>query len=369
MGFIENQEIQFSNAITLLRSPLTFLVVFIHTFVIGVPQIDGIVHVPKGKYPVLDLIDYAVRLSIADIAVPMFFAISGYLFFWHCDVFDRQTYFSKIRKRFKTLVIPYIFWNLLYFGYILLTQNMLPSANTPDRKMIADYTVIDFLDSFWHYDGVVRGGAPIHVPMWFLRNLICVCLCSPLIFWFVKVKRLLPLAILGVLYVLGILEHNPGTDSVAFFFFSLGAWYSINGVYPTGQGKICIYILIVSFVLLFVDVLFWMNVSTNLYLHRLFITFGVASFAIISIRISKHFIANNTLKYLAGCSFFIFAFHFFLTPILNKCWILCLQPDNGITSFIAWLLIPIIASGTCVLVYACMKKLFPSLTLILVGGR
>lgn len=70
-----------SNSITALRFPLIILVIFIHTFVIGVVQIDGIVNVPAGKYPTLDLLDYVIRGSIADIAVPTFFFISVFFFF------------------------------------------------------------------------------------------------------------------------------------------------------------------------------------------------------------------------------------------------------------------------------------------------
>lgn len=51
----------------------------------------------------------------------------------------------------------------------------LPSVNSADRKLIVDYTLIVFFDSFWHYDGIVRGYDPIHVPMWYLRDLMCVC--------------------------------------------------------------------------------------------------------------------------------------------------------------------------------------------------
>ena len=51
--------------------------------------------------------------SINIVAVPVFFIISGYFFFYQTKAFGKEAYSKKLRKRIKTLLIPYLLWNLL----------------------------------------------------------------------------------------------------------------------------------------------------------------------------------------------------------------------------------------------------------------
>ena len=53
--------------------------------------------------------------SINVVAVPVFFIISGYFFFYQTKVFGKETYFKKLKKRIRTLLIPYFLWNLVSF--------------------------------------------------------------------------------------------------------------------------------------------------------------------------------------------------------------------------------------------------------------
>ena len=45
-----------------------------------------------------------------------------FLFFYHSD-FSLETYGQKLKKRVRTLLIPYIFWNVVVFLLILLSQS------------------------------------------------------------------------------------------------------------------------------------------------------------------------------------------------------------------------------------------------------
>lgn len=194
------------------------------------------------------------------------------------------------------------------------------------------------------------------------------CVLSPLVYYLSKERRVIGLIVWGFLYIGGLGVHNPGVDTIAIFFFSLGAWLSINCVYPNGQGKISSGILLISLALFIVDVTIWLKGESNYYLHRLFVTFGVASLFIVFLRITTRTGISPLSKYLAECSFFIYAFHFFITPILNKCWVVFIRPVNGITSFCALFFIPLVASAICVTIYTCMKKIIPDITSIMVGS-
>ena len=184
-----------TDSITLLRFPLIVAIVFIHTFIAGQPNIDGKVNVEYGQYPIYDLLDHIVRICLAEVAVPLFFVISGFLFFYQCD-FSRETYYNKLRKRIHSLLIPYMIWNTLYLFFVMIVQQLQPSSTSLDRKLVMDYSVIDILDSYWHFDGVIRGYDPICGPLWFIRDLMIVNICSPIVYFCLNNKKIVFLFLL-----------------------------------------------------------------------------------------------------------------------------------------------------------------------------
>lgn len=105
-----------SDTITYLRFPLIVCVVMLHTFILGESQF-GIVHVPVGKFPVFDVFDHVIKADIGEMAVPLFFFISGFLFFYKTD-FNLSIYRLKLKRRFHSLFIPYLFWNIAYISFI-----------------------------------------------------------------------------------------------------------------------------------------------------------------------------------------------------------------------------------------------------------
>lgn len=98
-----------SHSISQLRFPLAMLVVFGHANILSFPI--------NGASSDFDVIQYPIILFskiIFDPAVPLFFLISGLLFFWNIDALDRNEYKRKIKKRIMTLLLPYFVWNLIY---------------------------------------------------------------------------------------------------------------------------------------------------------------------------------------------------------------------------------------------------------------
>ena len=91
----------------MLRFPLAILVVFVHSF--GAD--NDIVQLHACGLTGAAVYDY-VRLFcsvvIARSAVPIFFIISGYLFFLKVEEYGKQVYANKLKKRWYSLVIPYL---------------------------------------------------------------------------------------------------------------------------------------------------------------------------------------------------------------------------------------------------------------------
>lgn len=107
---LSNNDAILSKTIMFLRFPLIIAVVLIHTNFNGLTM-NGTLWVSEGQFPTYDLVYHVVSNELARIAVPLFFFISGFLFFYHSD-FSKEIYRKKLKKRIRTLLIPYMFYPL-----------------------------------------------------------------------------------------------------------------------------------------------------------------------------------------------------------------------------------------------------------------
>lgn len=95
-----------SRIISLLRFPLIVGIVCIHA---GVPE--SVVSA-VGSHAVYDFVHEWSAQVVARVAVPLFFLISGYLFFLNVERLTLAAYGHKLWKRVRTLFVPYVWWNV-----------------------------------------------------------------------------------------------------------------------------------------------------------------------------------------------------------------------------------------------------------------
>ena len=108
----------YSNAIAKLRFPLIVAVVLIHCNISDYNVAVG--HLYGYKWFRL----IAIHL-VADVAVPAFFFIAGYLLYANID-FTWNNYVHKLRNRVKSLLVPYLLTivsynlviSLIFVGYL-----------------------------------------------------------------------------------------------------------------------------------------------------------------------------------------------------------------------------------------------------------
>lgn len=180
-----------SKTIMFLRFPLIVAVVFIHTNLADV-MINGRLLVNEGQFPIHDLFRHIITNELARIAVPLFFFISGFLFFYHTD-FSMKMYKQKLKKRVRTLLVPYLFWNTVVFLLFFLTQIFFSSMTSGRNKLIVDYGWLDWMNLFWNY----REGMPVCYQFWFIRDLIFVVLFVPVLYYFIKYCKAFAVVLLG----------------------------------------------------------------------------------------------------------------------------------------------------------------------------
>jgi fucose 4-O-acetylase-like acetyltransferase len=112
------------------------LIVFLHSYNLGDEIIKINTSIADRSF--VFFLQYFISQGIARVAVPIFFAISGYLFF----VNRKNTlgdYAVNLQKRFKSLVVPYLFWSISFFLFFLFLQLLPQTASLFKQKLIINY--------------------------------------------------------------------------------------------------------------------------------------------------------------------------------------------------------------------------------------
>lgn len=363
MTSIREEEL-LTKTISFLRFPLIIAVLFIHTNLCNV-TVSGTHFVGGGEFPIHDVVRHIISKELGGIAVPLFFLISGFLFFYNSD-FSVPIYKKKIKKRFYTLFIPYIFWNLAILLVFFLTQTFLSSLTSGTNKAIIDYNIFDFLKVFWDY-GETR---PICFQFWYIRDLIVVVIFSPLIYLAIKKCKIYFIILLALLWYLKIWPNAVGFSSTAFLYFSIGAYFAINKINivtylkPYRNFIITFYMIILTTSIL----LHIYNVAFANYIHLIGMFTGCFAFiTLTSIGIENNVIKEN--KFLTENAFFIYAIHGMPIALLVKLYVTRMQSMSEIKMIAGYLIIPIIITIIGILTHQLLRKLFPRFTNIITGGR
>lgn len=196
-----------------LRFPMIVLVTFAHSY----GKVEEGFSLLASEWNTYEFLKLLVSQTLVKVAVPVFFIMSGYLFFANVDKWDVATYKKKTLRRIKTLLIPYLIWNLL----------MAVKLKTFSMSMFWAYwdPAGSQIDWFGHEQLMT---APANMPLWFLRDLMVVSLLTPIIYILVRRLGYWLMAVLTVLYLSGVYAFIPGLSAYAVFFFTLGAYLSIR---------------------------------------------------------------------------------------------------------------------------------------------
>lgn len=93
-----------------LRFPLIVGVVFIHCF--GKPFDYGAINfMDLTSMDCYNLFRVSISHVASHVCVPLFFIISGYLFFK--NMWSGSVYLTKIKRRARTLLVPFLIWNTI----------------------------------------------------------------------------------------------------------------------------------------------------------------------------------------------------------------------------------------------------------------
>ena len=363
---MERNEALTSSVIKFLRFPLIAMVVMIHAHFHDISMGGVDYRFDLNQFPIYCNLSFLISKLLASIAVPMFYVFSGYLFFYKQPSFSAKDYLGKLRKRIKTLLIPYIFWNLVVIVFYFLAQTFMPSMISGDNKPIADYAIIDWLKAFWNYNNEM----PISYPLWFIRDLIVVVLLSPVVYFLVK-KSVFSVIVIGIIWLLGFTTGICGIDITAIFFFSFGSLFSIKKFdFVNFFKKIRVGGYVMSLLLISVEMfLYNKRGSLNLLFPDIpsIVIYKLCTLSLMAscINIAVATMQKGLLKtneFLYESNFFIYAYHALPLTLFLKLLIRFINPVSDILAIIIYFSVASITIIFGLMIFAMMRKILPRFT-------
>ena len=200
-----------SNKLRVLSLVSIIFVLYIHSG-FHPNEIDGMV--------LNDRVQELVSGMMGRCAVPLFYIISGYLFFLKVPD-GMNSILGKMKKRARTLLIPYVIGCLFFVGFLTCvevlpgTSRFMNGAITP----LFQKTFGEIISAIFYDAG---NGSPCAFQLWFLRDLIIIVATSPL--WYLCLKYLNWLFV-AVVFGLTYLQI-PHVPFYALFWFVLGGQLS-----------------------------------------------------------------------------------------------------------------------------------------------
>jgi surface polysaccharide O-acyltransferase-like enzyme len=355
--------------ITVLRFPLIVGVLFIHSTGATVNYSDSLGGIKSLSFPV-SYIQNFVSEVLARISVPLFFTISGFLFFQHYE-FTLKIILKKLKSRFKILLVPYVIWNsialLIYF--ILQSIPDLSQFFSGSTKPVSNYRTYDYLNAYLGLN--ISANSPVVYQFWFIRDLLLMVLVSPL-FW-VATRHVFWVSIIffPMLWLLSpdIIIANVSTTAVSFFF--LGAVLAIRQVNLSCVDEHGFKIILIYFIsALLTSALLTENWHYAEKINTLIVIPGMLSAWYLAGKVLCYPSLTKRLILLSSSSFFIFAAHepFLLGGVRKLIYRFC-PPSTSVEVLGYYFFAPILTILITLFLDKLLQAVAPTMHGIVTGGR
>lgn len=312
------------------------------------------------------------------LGVPFFFLISGFLFFRH----GSSDYGRKISKRVRTLFIPYLIATIA--AYMIYLALYYLSGSHPDiLRLVSEYN-LDIYTSLkgeaWIRLHFIE--CNVNFPLWFVRDLMVLCLVSPLIYFIVKglvrYNWLLIIYFGVALWALWYFRASY-TEEQAIVFFTCGAILAVHPGFDIRKkhktfGLICLLITAVVSVACFIPGMEFIkgNEIVVIPIGLLGLWYGYDFFVdhwrkvvqkgkLVNLRM------GDILEEASAYSFFIFIFHEPLLALLRRYTLLF--GNSNVFYTLCYLLMPIVIIAFLMGIGWLLRRFLPHVYSFITGNR
>jgi hypothetical protein len=345
-------------SIEVLRFPLIIIVVFAHI----IPFELHTIKLSSSPSALYTLISELISHILSRLAVSCFFLFSGYFFFLASADLSPQVYVNQLKKRCRTLLLPYGLWNALFVLVVLLKFYLFSSMGKPADELYLRLQAAAWYEILWT--------GPFLFPLWYLRDLICMTILTPVFYLIFKYTRIFGLLVLLLLYLLCYELGLPGLSTTAFLFFGAGAYFGIYGRDLMQYAEKYSVISGVLAALTLLAALYYSGTPGYEYAVRLFIFSGVIVVLNFGTWLAQRQRVRELLINLSASVFFIYAVHSIYIINWVKGGFARLDLLNaGYGNLLVYFMIPMVCLLISFYIYKFTQRYFPVLMSILTGGR
>ncbi len=347
-----------SQQLSLLRFPLAVVIIAIHIFA------DKPAGYTAAGFPLFSAVKSFLSAFLSFQSVPVYFFISGFLFFFGLKTWNTAKWVNKIKNRKNTLLIPYLLWNCLCF-LLFMTY----------YRDFANFNIKSFFSCFWGYDGMITGAPPstmpINYPLWFLKDLIIVVLLTPLLWYVLKKSGKFVLSFFAFLWFLkyfGVIDFYIPAQGL--FFFSFGAYMSLNGKSITTEFGKFFKLSVYGYLILGIVSMCFYNVNPQIFkiLKFALILFGL----FFALNLSGWLLKNGYCKvneFLSSASFFMYVSHALVISTISKMLIKIFSPASDLSWLVVYMLNLMLTVVLLLSAYHLISRFFPKALSLLTGRK
>ncbi len=369
-----------SQALDLLRFPLAVVIVVNHIFNMMDFSVQG-EPVSVGNIPLMADVNNVLNAFGRYQSVPIYFFISGYVFFLTAE-FTERVYVRKLKNRVKSLLIPYVLWNL--FSLLIFFVMFLPcfSSIFPNlHNLPLDFSLSAILNTFWDASrGIIYAPVsennyaiyPQNNPLWFVRDLMIVVLTTPIIYLLIRRAGKWFVLFLGLMwFVLSYKDFGHLSQLLsAYFFFSWGSYMSIERKDMIREFGRVFKVSMLIYPLMSLSLLWVARYLPEAYstLKSLNIIAGLFFAYNLSAWLLTHRICKVS-PFLASSGFFIYLAHSLVCSYLVRILFLLLRPSDGWSVLFVYLLSAAITITALLLIFYLMRRYTPALLKVIAGRK
>lgn len=343
-------------------------VVFSHAYNYTDTHLQPMTRITEGRH-VPAMLEFCISNALMRFCVPVFFLISGFLFFAGLQEFKASDYFKKIKRRIISLLVPYLFWVLLWTFIGLLLVNLFSDAGFPQLQGTfagEEYSVIKLMYL-----------KPIPFQFWFIRDLLKLVLISPLFYLLARELKEYSILLFVIPWLIDMhFTVLPRSDSM--LFFAIGVCMAVcdnDCLHLKRPYKSKVALLFpVCWILSCIGYTYLCATTDDRMLPDIFltITYNICvALGVVSIFVLYDFLSGKAQKQgnssVLSSSFIIFAIHEPLQHFIFQ--YVFLEERSDAVHIILYFGLPILLTLICIMINIFLSRFAPRLRVFLTGGR
>lgn len=340
--------------LNILKLILAVFVVYVHSNIVKTSNFSYEMNIPRW----LDIIRHSFSSIICMAANNCFFFLAAF-FLYRKDF----KWTDNIKKKIKSLVIPYFIINLLTILICFFFASFpLTSSFFTEKYKVNNFHLTDWLKAFGLY-----GHFPIYGPSWFIRNLFILNIFA------ITIKKIIdkfPKTFFIVLLVTTIMGIYNSYEYLSNLLFWCLGYYTIkcNIDIELFRNKM-IYLFLYILTILSLIILYIFNITLPTYLSNAFSIINTLLCLIVLYTYCTHYKGkiNHRLEKISSYSICIFLFHYL--PVRFSLRFLIKISSVPFIILIEYLFVPMIIIILIILVCIVWNKYSPKSFNLITGSR